>query len=62
MVRSAVATFSGPFHIRELRQNCPGISLDMIRKVLKDMRKSGEVECIGRGKQAKWRVLGNGSG
>jgi len=31
----------------------------MIRKVLKDMRKTGEVECTSRGKNATWRVLGN---
>ena len=59
-VRAAVGRFEEPFHISELHRQCPEVSLDMIRKVLKDMRADGMVECIGRGKHARWRQLGNG--
>lgn len=35
---------------------CPGVSVDTIRRVLKKLR--GErVECLGRGQHAKWRRL-----
>ena len=59
LVQQAVAGFRAPFHITELQQKCHGVSLDMIRKVLKDMSEVGEVKCTGRGKKALWRVLGN---
>ena len=44
--------------MNELHKRCPGVSLDMIRKVLKDMALEKSVECLGRGKQAKWRRIG----
>jgi Fic family protein len=58
-VHQAVAAFSAPFHVTELQKRCPDVSLDMIRKVLKDLSSEGEIECTGRGKNALWRVLGN---
>ena len=60
IVHQAVSGFRAPFHITELQKCCPGVSLDMIRKILKDMSVAGEVKCTGRGKKALWRVLGNG--
>lgn len=56
-IRVAIKRFVVPFHISELQRDCPGVSLDLIRKALKDLRASGEVECIGRGKHARWRVM-----
>ena len=58
VVREAVASFVGDFHINELRKACPEVSVDMIRKVLKDMKLEGIVECRGRGKHARWRRIG----
>ncbi len=46
------------FHIRELQKSCPEVSIDMIRKVLAGMRNDGTVECTGRGKHARWRLIG----
>jgi len=57
VVRQAVAGFAGEFHVIELHKKCPEVSLDMIRKVLKDMVVEKSVECLGRGKQAKWRRI-----
>jgi Fic family protein len=57
-VRLAVARFQEPFHITELHKQCPEVSLDMIRKVLQEMRQSNEIECLGRGKQARWQRIG----
>ena len=57
-VRQAVARFSEPFHITSLHKQCPEVSLDMIRKVLKVMRQNREIECLGRGKQALWQRIG----
>lgn len=56
-VRNAVPTLGLEFHINELRKACPEVSVDMVRKVLKDMAVEGLVECRGRGKHARWRVI-----
>lgn len=57
-VRQAVAQFKEAFHITELHKQCPEVSLDMIRKVLKEMRQAHEIECLGRGKHARWQRIG----
>ncbi len=57
VVRQAIVGFTGSFHVTELHKKCPEVSLDMIRKVLKDMVLEKSVECLGRGKQAKWQRI-----
>lgn len=57
LVRLAVSSFPGEFHINELRKACSEVSVDMIRKVLNDMKSEGHVECRGRGKYARWRII-----
>jgi len=44
--------------LSDLERSCPGVSRDMIRKVLRDLQKSGQVECLGRGQGAPWRRKG----
>jgi hypothetical protein len=58
IVQKAIEHFAGPFHFRELQKNCPGVSPDMIRKVLKNMRTEKKLECLGRGKHARWQRIG----
>ena len=58
-VVSAVNVFSGTFTLHDLERACMGVSRDMARKVLRDLQKSGEVECLGRGPGAAWRKKGN---
>lgn len=59
LVVAAIEAQTGPFRVSDIRQACPGVSLDMIRQVLKKLRGS-KVECIGRGQQAQWRKMGIG--
>lgn len=54
MVRKAVTGFSDDFSVAALHKHCPGVSVDMIRRILKDMQAEGAVECLGRGRSAKW--------
>ena len=54
-VRQAVQRAVGEFRVADLQRECPGVSLDMIRHVLKELRRSGLVECVGRGPGARWR-------
>ena len=57
MVEDAVKDSTGPFSVRELQDKCPGVSIDMIRRVLKDLQKEGKAECLGRGQSAKWKRI-----
>jgi len=58
LVEAAIHKFSSPFMLSDLERSCPGVSRDLIRKVLTDLRKSGQVECLGRGPGALWRKKG----
>ena len=58
LVETAIRMFSKPFMVSDLERSCPGVSRDMIRKVLRDLQKSGQVECLGRGPGAPWRRKG----
>ena len=57
LIKSAVHAFSGfgEFTVRELERACPGVSRDMLRRVLGQLRRAGELECRGRGPAARWR-------
>lgn len=44
-----------PFSISELEQDCPGISRDTVRAVLRAMKAEGLIEPTGRGRGARWR-------
>jgi Fic family protein len=44
----------GGFAISELEQTCPGVSRDMVRRVLREQQAAGAVECKGRGPGATW--------
>jgi Fic family protein len=60
LVEAAIGTLSDPFRITDLQDACPGVGIDLIRRVLKDMRGRGLVECLGRGARAQWRKLEHG--
>lgn len=59
IITAAVDAFSDNFTLAELERACPGISRDMVRRVLRDLQKAGKVECLGRGPGAAWRRRGN---
>jgi Fic family protein len=58
LVEAAIQRFSKPFMLSDVERSCPGVSRDMIRKVLRNLQKSGHVECLGRGPGAPWRRKG----
>jgi len=43
------------FSVSDLLDACPGVSIDLIRRTLKTLRNDGGVECLGLGRNAKWR-------
>lgn len=58
LVESAIASFERAFTVSELERACPGVSREMIRRVLRSLKKSGKVECLGRGPGALWKKRG----
>ncbi len=55
LIRSAIDRRDGPFRIADIQRDCPGVSLDLIRRVLKQLRETGAVKCLGRGANAHWQ-------
>lgn len=41
--------------LAELGRACPGLSRDLIRRILRQRQKAGEPECLNRGPGAVWR-------
>ena len=58
VVVDAIRRMTGDFTVAGLQRECPGVSVDMIRHVLKRLSRENEVECLGRGRTARWRHLG----
>jgi hypothetical protein len=55
MVLAAINSFFGEFSIKDLQEACPHVSIDHIRRILKDEKAKGNLESLSRGPQAKWR-------
>jgi len=58
LVVLAVDRFPGEFTLGDVERACPGVSRDMVRRVLRRLQRSSEVECLGRGPGAAWREKG----
>ena len=54
LIEQAVRRRVKPFAISDIEVECPGVSRDMVRHVLRKMRSRGEIEIRGRGRTAKW--------
>lgn len=52
-VLAAIERTTGPFRVGDIQRACPGVSLDLIRRVLKQLQ-GRRVECLGRGPAAAW--------
>lgn len=54
-VKNAISSFTADFSLTDLEKACPMVSRDMVRRVLADLKKQNQIECLGRGPSAKWR-------
>ncbi len=53
-IRDAVNRRFGPFAISDIEMDCPNISRDMIRLVLRKLKEEGLIQLKGKGRGAKW--------
>ena len=53
-IKQSVMRKMQPFAISDITRECPGISRDMVRKVLRQLRDEGTIGANGIGRAAKW--------
>jgi Fic family protein len=58
LVESAVVAFPGSFTLADVERASPGVSRDMVRRVLQRLQREGKVKCIGLGPGARWQRKG----
>ena len=58
LITDAIKRFSGDFTVADIMRQCPGVGIDMVRRVLKDLQARGAVACLGRGRSARWKKTG----
>ena len=61
LIKSAIEKTIGQFRIADIQRECPSVSVDIIRQILKNLRKSGQVECLSRGQNAQWQKTKKGN-
>lgn len=61
-VRLAVLAKTQPFAISDIEAACAGVSRDMVRHVLRQMKSEGLIAPTGRGRSAKWVALNETKG
>ncbi len=54
LVLSALDRRVGPFQASDLQRDCPGVGLELIRRILQEKRKEGQVACVTRGRNSLW--------
>lgn len=55
LVRRAISRQTGSFTLAQLRALCPTVSVQTVKKILQQLRQTGEVTLEGRGRGARWR-------
>ncbi len=58
MVRNAVRRLPQRFKLADLQDVCPGVSYPTLQRGLSEMKKAGEIRCLGRGPMAEWDRIG----
>lgn len=58
LVRAVVMRRIGPFTSTDIERDCPAVSRDLVRVVLRQLRDEGAIALQGRGRGAKWTRTG----
>lgn len=58
-VLAAVERQISTFRVADLQAGCPGVGLDLIRRVLARLQKEKKIKSLGTGRGAKWEKIGN---
>ena len=55
LVLAWIKAASQDFSIREIQRQLPECGLELIRKIIKEQKRAGRIQCLGRGPNAVWR-------
>jgi Fic family protein len=58
LVVQAIERLPGRFRIGQIEEQCPGVSRELIRRVLNRLRTKRKIECVRRGAGAEWTKIG----
>ena len=59
LVRQAVTSQVGPFTLADLSTQLPAVSAQLIKKVLAEMKKAGQMRLVGRSRGPYWENAGS---
>jgi len=57
IVLNAIESHIGDFGIADIEKASPAVSRDMMRHILKKLKKEGKVISLGQGRYARWRKV-----
>ncbi len=57
-ILNAIQEIDSPFRITDISVRCPGVSIDLIRRVMKGLAYDGKIKCMGLGRDAQWKRTG----
>lgn len=57
VILSAIEKMDAEFLRSDVEKICHGVSVDMVRKVLRDLQKTGDLICEGKGPAARWKRI-----
>ena len=57
LVLDVLGHLIGDFSVSDVRERCPSVGIDLIRKILRLEREAGRLECLGRGPNSRWRRI-----
>jgi len=55
MVLDVLNKMIGDFSVKSIKERCPHVGIDLIRRIMREERQAGRLECLGRGPDALWR-------
>ena len=55
IVTQAIERQVGEFSLGGIERECPAVSRDMIKIIFRELQKTRKIECLGKGKSAKWK-------
>ena len=58
-VLAAVERQISTFRVADVKAECPGVGVDLIRKLLAQLKKEKKIKSLGTGRSAKWEKTGN---
>lgn len=61
MVRNAVDRLPARFKFADLQKACPGVSYPTLKRALADLKRDGQLRCLGKGRDAQWERKGSGA-